>query len=322
MRYCLNCFFIFANTFESRYFKIFIISAGNNRIKGHKFTIHHSQFPMNIVSLITCSIETITNVFNEAFSDYLIPIRLTPEQLELKMKQESIDLNWSVGVFYDDKLVGFILNGYRDGILYNGGTGVIPAYRGQNLTAQMYDYLKPLAKRHHIKKAILEVITDNKRALHTYEKIGFTINRTFSCYKGKTPELKDISPSVEIKTVSILSWNEISNWSNMSPCWSGDNQSLQQIKNDLLLAGAFYQDKLVGYIAILPTTARIFQLIVDPVWRRKGIATSLLNYCFTFSSSSTMLALNVDENDKATSNFFHAHNWDKVVQQYEMILKI
>src|SRR5438309_2572040 len=53
-----------------------------------------------------------------------------------------------------------------------------------------------------------------------------------------------------------------------------------------------------------------------------ALPISLLNYCFAASSSPTMLALNVDDNDKATSDFFHAHNWDKVVQQYEMILDL
>ena len=119
---------------------------------------------MEIKFLKNEPIDKIATVFNKAFSDYLVKVEVTPQSLAVKMLQESIDLNWSTGVYISGELVGFILNGYRDDILYNAGTGVIPEQRGQHFTQKMYEYLLPIAKENGINKLVLEVIKQNEKA--------------------------------------------------------------------------------------------------------------------------------------------------------------
>ena len=89
--------------------------------------------------------EKLLEVFNLSFSDYIVPLCLTQEQLEDKIKTDSIKLEFSVGAFEDNQLIAFILHGYdmidNLKIVYNAGTGVIPAKRGNRLTKKLYEYV-------------------------------------------------------------------------------------------------------------------------------------------------------------------------------------
>lgn len=82
-------------------------------------------------------------VFNQSFADYFVTVQLTFDQLRQKIKADHVDLDLSVGAFADNTLVGFIHHAFNciDGVntVYNGGTGVFPAFRCQaESTAPMH----------------------------------------------------------------------------------------------------------------------------------------------------------------------------------------
>lgn len=267
------------------------------------------------------NIELLAPVFNEAFSDYLIKVRVTPESLAIKMRQESIDPLLSVGAYEEGKLAGFILHGCRSTPsgkwLYNGGTGVIPSARGQRLTEQMYRYLLPLAQEKGISRIVLEVIVENTRALNIYQKIGFEIQRTLCCYSGPKPTQAAAKIPFSIKTLSALP--EIpAHWKDHEPSWPAATASLKQVEENLLIAAAYENEKLAGYAAVLANTGRLLQLAVDPALRRRKIASALINHCFEMKGYESMLALNADEQDKGACAFFEAIGWKPAVRQYEM----
>ena len=130
-------------------------------------------------TLENISTERLLETFNLSFSDYIVPFYLTKEQLENKIQSESIKLEFSVGAFEDNRLIAFILHGYDTidnlKIVYNAGTGVIPAKRGNKLTAKLYEYALTILHKNDIDKVLLEVITTNKAAIKTYKNIGFKI---------------------------------------------------------------------------------------------------------------------------------------------------
>ncbi len=139
-------------------------------------------------TLSEISLHELAACFNLAFSDYLIPLALSLNQLETKLYSESINKAISIGAFRDGELVGFILHGDRKfgnkRIAYNAGTGVIPAARGQGLTKRMYNFIKPKLTSHSFEEVVLEVISTNIPAIKTYEKVGFEPIRNLSCFKG------------------------------------------------------------------------------------------------------------------------------------------
>lgn len=269
--------------------------------------------------------ESLTPVFNEAFSDYLVKVRATPESLAVKMKQESIDPAWSAGAYQEGRLVGFILHGCRSTPsgkwLYNAGTGVIPSARGQNLTEKMYQYILPLAQREGISRFVLEVIDENTRALNIYQKIGFDIERTLCCFSGAEPPQPALQNSFFIKPLSSLP--EVpQTWQDSEPSWPAATASLKQVEESLLMAGAYEGEQLVGYIAVLAGMGRLLQLAVDPACRRRKIASALVSHCFNAKGYESMLALNVDEQDKGACAFFESIGWKPAVRQYEMGRKL
>jgi ribosomal protein S18 acetylase RimI-like enzyme len=267
------------------------------------------------------SAESLAPVFNEAFSDYLVKVRVTPESLAIKMKQESVDPLWSAGAYQEGRLVGFILHGCRSTPsgkrLYNAGTGVIPSARGQKLTEQMYRYILPLAQQESISGFVLEVIVENTRALSIYKNIGFDIERTLCCFSGAKPSQLVIENPFSIRPLSSLP--EVpQSWRDSEPSWPAATASLKQVEESLLIAGAYEGERLVGYIAVLAGMGRLLQLAVDPACRRRKIASALVSHCFEVKGYETMLALNVDEQDKGACAFFESLGWKPAVRQYEM----
>ena len=104
-------------------------------------------------------------VFNLAFSDYIVPFQLTVPLLEQKLQGENVRLSHCIGAFDGPTLAGFILHGAdtwpKPALLYNGGTGVIPAYRGQHLVQRMYAHYRQQYKQEGVQRILLEVISTN-----------------------------------------------------------------------------------------------------------------------------------------------------------------
>src|ERR1043165_2240865 len=105
---------------------------------------------MQIKTLEQTSIAEITDTFNTAFAGYFVKLHVTEEQLKQRLIAEGIDLGSSIGAYDNNRLAGFILNGFDtvNGVLrsYNAGTGVIPAYRGKGLTNAMYAKMLPMIR--------------------------------------------------------------------------------------------------------------------------------------------------------------------------------
>ena len=177
---------------------------------------------MQIKTLSGVSHEDILSVFNTAFSDYLVPLQLTPEQLATKMKADGTELSLSCGVFEHEQLVAFILHGMDtikgEKVAYNGGTGVIPGKRGMRLTTKMYEFILPVLVNKGIKRIVLEVITNNVPALKTYQGVGFKTNRELLCYKGDKLDYLQKGPAM-LKPLENDHRESLESFGEVTPSW-------------------------------------------------------------------------------------------------------
>lgn len=264
---------------------------------------------------------TILHTFNEAFSDYIVPFKLSLEQLEGKMRSENIKPELSVGAFEDGRLVGYILHGHdiinNKLCAYNGGTGVVPDKRGHKLTMQMYEFILPLLIAKGFDKILLEVITINKAAIKIYEATGFQISRTLNCYKGTVNTMT--STDVNIKPLEDYDWEQMQSFWDWQPSWSNSVTALEQLKESNIALGVFMEQTLAGYIIYNPNTQRIQQLAVGKEYRRQGIARQLLN-AIAVNHSAEIGMINVDDKDIAMNAFLENAGLAKYVMQYEMEL--
>ncbi len=275
---------------------------------------------MRIGNLEEVSLEAIKNTFNKAFSDYSVKVEYNLEQFANKLKSESIDLNISTGAFRNDILVGFILHGSRvisgKKTFYNAGTGVIPEERGQQITGRMYEYILPHFKHLKFDQGLLEVISDNHRAIKIYEKVGFKISRNLECYKG-TMHKSAINSQLRIVENETFNPSDfLSHWDWM-PSWQHQTTTLEYLKDKLKTIVAEMDDLPVAYMIYDPEGLRIKQFAVHKFYRNKGIASGMFNH---IPSNKDLFVINVDGNDQKSNKFLEGIGLNRFLRQYEMKL--
>ena len=264
----------------------------------------------------------ILTVFNESFSDYFVPFRLTEDQLKSKIIADKIDLELSVGVFENGKLIGFILNGFdfinNQNVVYNGGTGVIPEKRGLGLTKQMYIFNLPVLEKKGIDKIILEVVSNNIQAIKSYNKSGFKTTRELVCFKGNFQTTKS-NKEVEIKELKNYQWNLMESFWDVNTTWQNSKNAMSRMKGDNDSLGAYINNQLVGYIIYTAKSNRIQQLAVHKDFRKLGIASKLIAQ-MTQKYGSSFSVINVDKNAKNITSFFNSVGFENYIEQLEMEL--
>jgi len=279
---------------------------------------------MEIKTLEDIDKKDILNVFNESFSDYFIPFKLSEEQLTSKMLADKTDLNLSVGVFENEILIAFILHGFdkinNEKVIYNGGTGVIPKKRGSGLTKQMYLFILPLLKKSGINKLQLEVITENVQAINSYKKSGFRIDRELLCYKGEV-STSSLNSNLNIKKLQDYNWNLMESFWDIYPTWQNSKNVINELKYNNISLGAYIENQLVGYIIYSPNNKRIQQIAVSKDFRQRRIASTLIDEIIR-TYGNTFSIINVDKSSKCINTFLEKIGLEKNLEQLEMKLQL
>lgn len=275
---------------------------------------------MRIRQLKGSDIAELLQTVNAAFVDYIVPFQLDMEQLLQKIRTEDIRLEWSVGVFNEDKLVAFMLHAVRERdheyVVYNGGTGVLPEFRGHGLVGKMYVHLLPFFSKNKVKEIVLEAIESNSPAIHAYEKSGFLINRQLLCFNGVIQPLLKANLA-KIKALPHFSWKEFQSFWTIFPSWQSTPESMDNIKPKAL--GAFMADKLVGYILFNPGSKRVYQIAVAPEFRRNGIGTQLLQAIKNEMPLEKIQFNNIDAKAGDLKLFLEKQGLVNVINQLEMV---
>ena len=267
--------------------------------------------------------EEIVETFNAAFSDYFFSMKFTKEQFEHKLFVEGGRLDLSVGTFENDKLIAFILHfADKKSVVYNGGTGVVPDFRGNQLTSKMYEFIKPKLVANKINKMVLEVLTQNSAAIKTYQNQGFKITRELNCFKGKLKLTKAefSSKNYEIVELKEYNWDLLQTFWDNSPTWQNSIQTVNNLKDQNTAFGIIAENKTRGYIIYNPNTKRIHQLCVDKDFRNKGLGQYLLEVVSKIDSEISII--NVDSRDKALVKFLQKNGLINYTSQYEMELEL
>lgn len=277
---------------------------------------------MTIQTLEHTSIDEITEVFNRSFADYLVPFKLTQEQLIGKMNAENIHLAFSVGAFEGNQLVGFMLHGMDPGqkIAYNGGTGVLPEQRGKRLTQQMYGHLVPLLQQAHFVKIQLEVISENHKAYKSYKTVGFRQVRELICFKGTINPVQTSSP-FEVKPLERQDWAILEDFWDWQPTWQNDGNAMRNSKDRIQSLGIFTQNKPVAYAVFNPTSKRIHQFAVHKNHRCQGLGRQLFSAVSEALPSECSL-INIDSAAAPTLSFLSSMGLNPFLKQYEMVLML
>lgn len=263
-------------------------------------------------------------VFNEAFSDYVIPMQMTVTLLQQKMTGESIQLDYSAGAFQGDSLCGFILHGRDESnpeVLYNGATGVVPTARGRHLIQELYEHFIPAYQKNGVKEILLEVIATNQKAIKAYENAGFQRQRNFLCFKGEIPLKKSTANRVLVQKSNLPEAAVISSFSDQVPSWSNSVASVKREKQLTTTWVALHENEIAGYISVFLASRRIRQIGVRKDLRRKGIGTALMQQAAEVLGNPFTL-INVDAQNKGLIAFLEKLGMTEILTQYEMKLSL
>lgn len=271
-------------------------------------------------NLENISLEVLLETFNESFSDYFVGLQLTQEQLERKLISDAIDLSLSAGVFESEKLIGFILHGIAlvngEKAAYNGGTGVIPSKRGQQLTKLMYQFILPSLEAAGVKNCYLEVLEQNIQAIKSYESTGYKINRTLICFKG-IPQIQKDRKQYPVLALKEMDWDKWASFWDWQPTWQNAITALKNIGSGNNSIGIHLDEKLVAYASYNPQNNRISQFAVAKDYRNQGLGTALFQHIFNENKAEISL-VNVDATATETISFLKSIGLAAYVNQYEM----
>ena len=193
--------------------------------------------------------KTIMECFLSAFENYFVKMPTDHNFYKERWKAAGVNFNLSYGMFDNDQLVGFIINAIdqRQGelIAYNSGTGVVPDYRGKRIVKAIYDYAIP-------------DLTENVKALKSYEGIGFEICKKYKCYGGMISV--ETQNNYTLKEVSF----EANNWDALpnQNLYSWDNQSKSLEKGNYKYVYVIVDNQVHSFFAINTNNGYVAQLEV------------------------------------------------------------
>lgn len=125
------------------------------------------------------SFEEAAQLFNEGFKHYFTEITLTVDALVKKIANEGLSPEHSVVAYDQSTPIGFVLNGFRtingQKVSWNGGTGIIPEYRGKGVGKELIKACYDIYKEEGVDLCLLEAISENKRAIKLYENMGYSV---------------------------------------------------------------------------------------------------------------------------------------------------
>ncbi|WP_162051739.1 GNAT family N-acetyltransferase [Pontibacter pamirensis] len=268
--------------------------------------------------------------FLQSFADYLVPIQLNAEQFRTKVKREGIAPSFCAAAYVDSQMTGFILTGLGEWhgtpTAYNAGTGVLPQYRGHNLTQQLYAFMLPKLRESGIEQCLLEVIRENAAALRAYKAVGFEVTRPLELFRAQKTELLlkvEAPDAITISAISKPDWKTYGCFWDAEPSWQNTGEAIMKSPDEKVMLDARDKDQeIVGYIIFFPNTGSVAQFAVDKSRRGKGIGTALLREAVLLTIAPSLMFVNIDTAATSLLTYLERRHFTHMLRQYEMLLPI
>jgi ribosomal protein S18 acetylase RimI-like enzyme len=204
--------------------------------------------PLSYRPISQVDFDVFTTAFNQAYSDYFVPITMTVPTFRALIARDDVDLDASVVALDGDVIVGTGLLGIRDNVGWIGGMGVIPGRRRQGIGRQMMVFLLDRARERGLQQIHLEVIEANRGAYALYRQLGFVDQRYLLVVErspGQPPNLPLLYPVEEWSANSVL--QHYPAFHDLTNCWQRDLPSLQALTSHVQSWAALDNGKVIGY---------------------------------------------------------------------------
>lgn len=248
--------------------------------------------------------ETLTEAFNDAFSDYPIPANYSTEYLHNLVTRRGFRPDLAVGAFDGDRLVGFIFNAMSGDGAYNSGTGVVLTHRRQGIARRLMEHsIATLPARSYT----LEVIETNEKAAALYRDVGFVETRRLQCWSYEAPQRARFT---ELANVDL---DALAEWFDMRPTWQNSVASVRRAGEPYFVVG----DERCAAV-VFPSNGDVPLLAVARNHRRQGLGRALLDSAAT-RIAKPLRIMNIDDANADIAAFLERCGARPTVRQIEMV---
>ena len=279
-----------------------------------------------ITTLEKTSLEKLAQSWERGFSDYAVKITMPPAVLQNVLQQNGVRLDLSIGAFDGDNLVGFWINGVRkiDDVLvaYDSGTAIWPEYRSLGISKLMAERSNEILKNAGVRRYVLEVLQDNKRAFEIYKKDGFEVTRELICFSKKLPftHNRNLPKDCRIECIPI---NEefFRSLPEMEyvPSWQNRMESALSIGDKLTGIVATDDSGALAYAILHKARGRLLQAWFSKKTLGGPIPGAIMaNAASNCKNISELSIINVSKDASKTCSVFKDLNFSIMAMQYEM----
>jgi ribosomal protein S18 acetylase RimI-like enzyme len=258
---------------------------------------------MQIRSLGGVSWDELAPVFNEAFSDYAVPMAMTAESLASMQRRRGYVAEVSFGAYDGSRLVGFVLTCLEGDRAYNSGTGVVPSHRRGGLARELVEMVIGSVPA---TSYVLEVLEDNARAIALYARTGFVETRRFRCWTFD-------HRGAELPPVAAPDLAAIAAHADVALSWQNSLASLRRAREPYAVLG-----DALGAAVVFPARGDLALLAVAREARRRGRGTRLLRAARA-AASRPLRILNIDARADDIAAFLEAAGAVPFARQIEMV---
>ena len=235
----------------------------------------------------------LTELLNQAYVDYIIPVQFDAFQLAMMCDDMDVDLARSIVAVVEDgpadapvgvptgTPVGMALLSVRGSEGWVSAVGVSPAWRRRGAGRAILQRIQRDARGAGLDVLRLEVLEQNQAGVGLYSSLGFSITRDLLVLKMASgfdhPEpLRRLDLRL-VRPQKLLKFH--AEFHDVDPSWQRRLRSLQKRAPRVQGRALFYDGRLAGYILFQTQTEVILllDLAVDPEMPdRVGMARRLL----------------------------------------------
>ncbi|MDG6221160.1 MAG: GNAT family N-acetyltransferase [Candidatus Thermoplasmatota archaeon] len=277
---------------------------------------------MNVKSLDGLSVAEVVDLFNQSFSDYIIPMKETETGFKARCQANSIDLANSFYAEVKGRPAGVVMLAHRDDEGWVGGMGVLPEFRRMGAADVMLDAIAEAGRRIGLERIWLEVIIGNEPAYLLYKKFGFKETRALSCFRlvgasipnrfawaKKGDELAK-GLDMHCSTVSALSYQY-----DHGHCWQKRYETISKISGleAWLLSGKRGQ----GYAVMSKQGKRVEVFDLSPA---EYLMPFLSRICEKVEDVAEIRTINAHRPDMVEA--YRSAGFEEFLRQREMVLEL
>ncbi len=193
----------------------------------------------------------IIRLVNDVFKDYIVPIDWNLKTFEKDVKEYSISLEDSFICYDDGSPIGFSIVSHRGELGRIDSIGVLPQYRGKGIASEIIYRTLETLKWKGVKKIILEVEKNEKRAINFYKKHGFKEKRDLVSFNLKTKKNENTNYKYSEEDNKWLKENSFKAKTNIKrkPNWQRHPQTLEKSEDRYIIEKVTEWGYTIGYVA-------------------------------------------------------------------------